>query len=61
MFYDTEQVISDQKKIIQKWVRLPRPKRDLETQTTYGPQAWERGLSAEWTIRYPSLVVTRVL
>ena len=24
--------------MIQNWVRLPRPKRDLETQTTYGPQ-----------------------
>ena len=27
------------KKLIQNWVRLPRPKRDLETQITYGPQA----------------------
>ena len=47
-FCDTEQeVISDRKYIsIRKWGRLPRPKRDLETRTTYGPQTWQRGLSA---------------
>ena len=31
-FCDTEQEVTcDQKKIIQKWVRLPRPRQDLET------------------------------
>ena len=33
-------------KDIQKWVRLPRPKRDLKTQITYSPHTWQRGLSA---------------
>ena len=40
-----QEVSSHQKKIIQKWVRFPRPRQELETQTTYGPQPWQRGLS----------------
>ena len=31
------EVISDQKQIIQKWVRLPRPRQDLETLPTALP------------------------
>ena len=31
-------------KVYTNWVRPPRSKRDLETQTTYGPQTWQRGL-----------------
>ena len=34
-------------KLIHKWVRHPRPKQDLETQTTCGPQTWLRGLQAQ--------------
>ena len=44
-----------------KHLRLPRPKRDLETQTTYGPHIWRRGLSVLWSIRSPSLMATSVL
>ena len=33
-------------KNIQKWVRLSRLRQYLETQTTYGPQTWQRRLSA---------------
>ena len=49
------------KKFIQNWVRPPRPKRDLETQTTYDPQTWQRGLYAQWSIHPPSLVTIRAL
>ena len=47
------------KKLIHKWVRLPRPKRDLDTQTTYGPQTWQRGRYAQWSIHPLSLAMTR--
>ena len=42
------------KKVMHDWVRPPRPKRDLETQATYGLQTWQRGLSAQRGIRAPS-------
>ena len=32
--------------MIHKWVRLSRPKRDLQSQTTYRPQTWQRRLAA---------------
>ena len=38
------------KKLPHKWVRPPRPKRDLEKQTTYGPRTWQRGLYAQWSV-----------
>ena len=46
------------KMLIQNWVCLPRPKRDLDTRTTYGPQTWHRGLYAQWSIHPPSLVIS---
>ena len=49
------------KKLIHNWVSPPHPKRDLETQTTYGPHTWQRGLSDWRSLRSPVLVVTRVL
>ena len=49
------------RKLIQKWVRPPRLKRDLGTQTTYDPQTWRRGLYVQWSIRPPSLVMIRGL
>ena len=42
---------------VKSWVRPGRSKRDLETQTTYGPQTWQRGLYAQWSIHPPSLVM----
>ena len=48
-------------KNIQKWVRLPPPKRDLVTQTTYGLQTWQRGIYVQWSIHPPSLVMVRGL
>ena len=39
----------------------PHATRDLETQTTYDPQTWQRGLYVQWSIRPRSLVMIRDL
>ena len=44
-------------KVDADWVRPPRPKGDVETQTTYGPQTPKRGLYAQWGIHPPRLVI----
>ena len=50
---DRRPAVLYRKKLIQEWPRPPRTKRDLETQTTYSPQTWQRGLYAQWSIHLP--------
>ena len=47
--------------MVRDWVRPPRPTRDLETQTTYGPQARQRGLYTQWSMHRPRLGMIRAL
>ena len=50
IFCDTEQeVISDQKRTVQKWFRGPRPKRDLDTSTHRPPTSKALKLGSEDT------------